>query len=145
MLRSDLAGGNHNRYGAPSTAVTMPTGSSVGAKTAGHEIGDDREQRADQRRRDDADARRAHQAAGDRRCHEGDEGDRPGRGRGRSPPGRRHQHERQPGAPDPDTERGRGVGAELEQAQLRPSTSVSGISTSERDADRAARAPSCGR
>ena len=62
----------------PSTAVTMPTGSSVGANSAaGDEVGGRQQRGADRRAGQEGGAAAPHQAAGDLRRHQGDEADGP--------------------------------------------------------------------
>ena len=116
----------------------MPTGSSVGAKMrratrSAKTVSSAPTSAAGTMR----DARRTHEAAGDRRRHEGDEGDRSGGGGGERGQRDADQHQAQPGAPDPDAERGSGVVAELEQAQAATEHERHRHQHGERDADRA--------
>ena len=94
-----VAGEQVSRYGAPSTAVTMPTGSSTAEHGAGDQVGRDQQQRAVDRRGEQRRPGRADQPLADLRGDQRDEADRARRGGG---------HRRQPDGREQQRTRGRG-------------------------------------
>ena len=118
---------SQSRYGAPTTAVTMPTGSAVGQHGAGDQVARRRQHGAEQAGGEQRRPGAAGEPDGDLRDDERDEGDRPGRGRRRRRPARRRPA-RPPPAPPAAARRGRGrcrrrTGG---RASTRPAASASG-------------------